>query len=100
MMAPPPGRFSTTTDCPQDSVSFLAMTRANRSDPPPGVTGTMMRTVLLGYSCAHAACIPPGIARAEEIRQTAVELTYPTLCTLPVTPRQKSAAGFRPLARA
>src|SRR6185503_6144680 len=34
------------------------MTRATMSTPPPGVSGTMMRTGRTGYGCAPASAIP------------------------------------------
>ncbi len=59
MLPPPPGLFSTTAVwlrllCKPDAIS-----RATTSLEPPGVNGTMMRSILLGNPtdgcCARAA---------------------------------------------
>ena len=42
-MVPPPVRLSTTTVCPQRSVSICATVRLIMSRPPPGTDETMMR---------------------------------------------------------
>ena len=52
-----PGRFSTITCWPRRAASGSATTRALLSATPPGVKGTMMRTGLVGHSCAPAALI-------------------------------------------
>src|ERR1700687_3839460 len=52
MMPPPPARFSTTTACPQISVSCLASCRASRSVPPPTPTGRIIWTSRSGYAAA------------------------------------------------
>ena len=44
ILLPAPGRFSTTTDCPSDSESFLASTRATMSAEDAGPKPTIMRT--------------------------------------------------------
>jgi hypothetical protein len=44
----PPGRFSTTTVCPQSSLSFWPTKRAITSAGPPGGNGTINRTIRLG----------------------------------------------------
>src|SRR5262245_22022327 len=49
-----PCRFSTTTGWPQRSVSRSATSRADRSMPLPGGSGTMKRTVFCGQVCACA----------------------------------------------
>src|SRR5262245_17074603 len=49
-----PGRLSTMTCCPQDSVSFWPTVRASRSDGPPGAKGTITRMGRVGYVCAPA----------------------------------------------
>jgi hypothetical protein len=43
-----PVRFSTTNPCPMLSWNFLASSRACGSVPPPGATGTMIRTGFKG----------------------------------------------------
>ncbi|HKB63580.1 MAG TPA: hypothetical protein VKD03_11975 [Burkholderiales bacterium] len=48
MLPPAPERFSTTTGCPQVSVSFSAIRRTMMSFGPPGANGTMIRTGLEG----------------------------------------------------
>ena len=54
-----PCRFSTTTGCPQRSVSRSAMSRAERSMPLPGGSGTINRTVFCGQAwvCASAGVV-------------------------------------------
>src|SRR5262245_6103864 len=52
MMVPAPGRLSTTTCCPQASVSFTPNIRASVSFPPPGGYGTMRRIGFVGYADA------------------------------------------------
>jgi hypothetical protein len=54
MIVPPPARFSTTTGWPRNSASLGAITRAEKSVPPPGEVGTMRRTALDGVLCASA----------------------------------------------
>src|SRR5262245_5050932 len=49
-----PCRFSTTTGWPQRSVSRSETSRADRSMPLPGGSGTMKRTVFCGQVCACA----------------------------------------------
>ena len=51
---PAPGRFSTMTGCFQCSLSRAPMMRPAMSAPEPGVSGTMMRMGLVGYSCPKA----------------------------------------------
>ena len=53
---PAPGRFSTTTDWPHCWVSPCATMRATMSLPPPGASGTIMRTGLEGYLAAFPFC--------------------------------------------
>src|SRR5436190_4237667 len=55
---PAPGRFSTITGCFQCSFMRCAMMRAAMSAPAPADSGTMMRMVLVGYSCANAVAHP------------------------------------------
>src|SRR5687767_15479684 len=50
-----PGRLSTMTCWPQDSVSFWATWRAMMSGPEAGACGTMIRMGRVGYVCAVAA---------------------------------------------
>src|SRR5688572_7940927 len=64
-----PGRFSTMTCCPSRAASGSPMTRALLSVTPPGAKGTMMRTGLTGYSCAHAGCLGT-VATASSNRTT------------------------------
>ena len=51
MIVLPPGRLSTTTDCPQRSASLFAASRAIGSVLPPGGYGTIKRIDLVGYAC-------------------------------------------------
>ncbi len=48
IVPPAPGRFSTTTFCPNFSPSFCESARARMSVAPPAGKGTIMRTGLLG----------------------------------------------------
>src|SRR5688572_10868641 len=48
----PPGRFSTTTDCPRSSLNRGASMRNTTSVEPPGAYGTMIRTGRVGKFCA------------------------------------------------
>jgi hypothetical protein len=48
MTPPAPGLFSTMTWVPMVAVSFCAIKRPMKSEPPPGANGTMMRTGLVG----------------------------------------------------
>src|SRR6187399_3246641 len=52
MLPPAPGRLSTTTDWPNDSVNCCDRTRATMSVPPPGAYGTINRSGRDGYDCA------------------------------------------------
>jgi hypothetical protein len=54
ILAPPPGRLSTITCCPNASPSFCPVRRATKSEPPPAAKGTMMRTGFVGYCWAIA----------------------------------------------
>jgi hypothetical protein len=49
MFVPPPGRLSTITLWPIVSVSFWAIVRATKSEPPPATYGQMMRIGRVGY---------------------------------------------------
>src|SRR5437773_243307 len=62
MMVPPPPRLSTTTDWPKDSVRCWASMRASRSAVPPGVNGTISRTLLVGAQPCAAAGPQTGAA--------------------------------------
>src|SRR5262245_48476626 len=53
-MPPPPGRFSITNCLPNAWASASLYSRAAVSAAPPGANGTMMRTGLVGHSCAGA----------------------------------------------
>ena len=59
----PPGRLSTTTCCPHDSLTFCATKRVMMSAVAPGGIGTIQRSGLLGYACdspaATGASAPP-----------------------------------------
>jgi hypothetical protein len=50
-----PGRFSTTTGCPMDSLMSSAIRRAVISDVPPAATGTRIRTGRVNAFCARAS---------------------------------------------
>src|SRR4051812_28666688 len=55
-----PGRFSTTTGCFHDSLSFCAIFRVMMSVAPPGGNGTTILIGLPGYDaldCAIAAAV-------------------------------------------
>lgn len=67
ILPPAPPLFSTTTDWPMFSASFLAIRRAAASAAPPGAKPTTSVTGLAGgKSCASA-----GPAQAMEVRATA-----------------------------
>ncbi|MNC85893.1 hypothetical protein D3C83_15120 [compost metagenome] len=53
-----PGRFSTTTDWPSDSLRLGARSRATMSVAPPGAKPTSIRTVLTGNFGACASADP------------------------------------------
>src|SRR6185436_3501414 len=68
----PPGRFSTTTDCPRSSVNRGERMRNTTSVEPPGAYGTMMRTTRVGKFCAaagHATSAPS----SGSVQRTTVE---------------------------
>ena len=67
---PAPGRFSTTTGCPQRSPSLGPIMRAEMSVALPAENGTTMRTGLLGNFCC--ACAKIGVAI--EARPAAIAL--------------------------
>jgi len=52
MTVPPPGRFSTTTFCPNAVCMRCARMRAVTSNEPPAGNGTTMRTGFAGNACA------------------------------------------------
>jgi hypothetical protein len=54
MLPPPPGLFSTTAVWLRLACKPVAISRATTSLEPPGVNGTMMRSVLLGKPAAGA----------------------------------------------
>src|SRR5436305_8391905 len=54
IVPPAPGRFSTTTGCPQYSESFWPNVRARMSVALPAVNGTMIFTGFVGHACALA----------------------------------------------
>src|SRR6185503_18476088 len=58
MMPLAPGRESTTTCWPQDSVSFCPRMRASVSEVPPGENGMIMRIGLAGYGSAAGTGAP------------------------------------------
>ena len=67
---PAPGRLSTTTGWPSLSVNRAPTSRATKSTPPPGVTGTMSRMVRVGYVCAHAPAESMATVNTPEARMT------------------------------
>src|SRR5262245_39883644 len=73
MLAPAPGRLSTTTVCPNPSVSFCASSRATMSVPPAGGNGTRMRSGRCGY-CCWATATPLAAAHKQPAIATAASL--------------------------
>src|SRR5450759_5174869 len=71
MFVEAPGRLSTTTLCPMTSVIFWPSTRTTTSTMPPGGTGTITRTDLLGYDWATACCakMPKNTAKPKLIKR-------------------------------
>jgi hypothetical protein len=60
-----PARFSTTTGRPSLAERWLATSRAETSEEPPGAKGTTMRRDRLGHSlCARAATGSPSAGAA------------------------------------
>src|SRR5687768_1651957 len=86
MIVPPPARFSTTTGWPKNSESFGAMTRAEKSVPPPGDVGTIRRTGLVGYAPAPGVCAraEPHATSMHRARQNAEPVLTMLLCLRPV----------------
>ena len=56
MVPPPPGLFSTTAVWLRLACKPVAISRATTSLEPPGVNGTMMRSVLLGKPAGPDGC--------------------------------------------
>src|SRR6267378_4058940 len=61
-----PGRFSTITGCPTDSVIWAPIWRARISGELPGGEGTRMRIGFDGKDCAAAS--PASVARVQARR--------------------------------
>src|SRR5689334_502000 len=70
---PAPGRFSTITCEPIDSVSRCAMKRAMKSEPPPGAKGTRIWIGFAGY----LGCAPAVVAASA---RTAAAHILPNVC--------------------
>src|SRR4051812_34430769 len=78
MVPPAPARLSTTTFCPQFSVSFCAMMRATVSLDPPAGKPTTKRTGLTGYFWAYVVAAAHAAIRMID---TAAALTYDIGCS-------------------
>src|SRR5688572_31493245 len=75
MLPAAPVRFSMTTGWPQSCASLAPITRGRKSDGPPGLNGTMMRTGRTGKSCAIAHdAVSSNVASA--IRKTLIGVGY------------------------
>ena len=70
IVVPPPGRLSTTTDCPRRMPSGVAIRRATTSLGEPGVNGAMMLIVRSGVGWARAGSADANTPR--HASQTAV----------------------------
>ena len=68
MVPPPPGLFSTTAVWLRRVCKPDAISRATTSLEPPGVNGTMMRSILLGNVAAGAdgCCARAASAKAKQ----------------------------------
>src|SRR5215211_1999919 len=64
--------ISITNCCPSFSDSFCPISRATTSVGPPAGNGTMMRTGLLGYCCAHVVPDSTSAAQSAAIRMIVV----------------------------
>src|SRR5574340_1010276 len=80
------GRLSTTTGWPNRSESLGVMSRATRSEPPPGAKGTSIRTGLVGYADAApiaTSAMPAANPRKEKKNANLRNVTWPFLLQTP-----------------
>src|SRR5882757_2368421 len=70
MLPPPPGLFSTTAVWLRLACNPAAISRATTSLEPPGVNGTMMRSVLLGNPTADPDGCCARAASGQDIQDT------------------------------
>src|SRR5687767_11115029 len=95
MLPPAPGRLSTTTDWPSDSVICCAITRATISVPPPGANGMIRRTGRAGYCCAKTLPAPGSALRSSTHEAIAnfIDFLHRGFCSRPDTRKALAQAG-------
>jgi hypothetical protein len=100
MMVLAPGRFSTTTGCPQSSLIFWAMTLATMSLGPPAGKGTMMRIVRLGNaeaSSAHAVSHADSMNTAASRGRSTRAITPPHVLVVASRNSRRCTLRWQPL---